>query len=246
MVSARTTQDAPDILPLKLSGAVARARGKTLVGPVDLTLGTTGLTMVIGPNGAGKTTLLRLMHGLERCREGRIDWAVARDVARRRQAFVFQAPIMMRRRVLDSLAYPLHLTGMPRTEARARASEIAGRFGLGALLDNWAPLLSGGEKQKLALARALIIDPQVLFLDEPCANLDGRAMREFEALLAREARAGRRIIMSSHDMGQVRRLAGDVVFLVGGRICEHAPAERFFAAPETPQARAFLNGDIVE
>ena len=246
MVSTRRAANAPDILPLSLNEAVARVRGKTLVGPVNLTLGTTGLTMVIGPNGAGKTTLLRLMHGLERCREGRVDWAVARDVARRRQAFVFQAPIMMRRRVLDSLAYPLRLTGMGRTEARARAHECAGRFGLGALLDSWAPLLSGGEKQKLALARALITDPQVLFLDEPCANLDGRAMREFESLLKAEARAGRRIIMSSHDLGQVRRLASDVVFLVGGRICEHAPAEQFFAAPETRQAQAFLNGDIVE
>ncbi len=237
---------APAILPLRLTDAVARVRGKTLVGPVSLTLGASGLTMVIGPNGAGKTTLLRLMHGLERCRGGAVEWAVARDIARRHQAFVFQAPIMMRRRVLDSLAYPLRLTGVGRAQARAAARASAGRFGLNDLLDSWAPMLSGGEKQKLALARALICDPQVLFLDEPCANLDGRATREFEALLTQEAAQGRRIVMSTHDMGQARRLASEVLFLLGGKIHERAPAEAFFAGPETPEARAFLNGDIVE
>ena len=157
---------------------------------MDLTLGSDGFTIVIGPNGAGKTTLLRLMHGLQRCSGGTVKWAVPNAVARRRQAFVFQAPIMMRRRVVDSIAFPLRLHGMGKAAAQAKASSYAVRFGLGDLQHSWAPMLSGGEKQKLSLARALITEPEVLFLDEPCANLDGRATREIETLLLTERTRG--------------------------------------------------------
>jgi len=234
------------ILPLKLSAASAHMHGKRLLGPVSLTLGQNGLTVVIGPNGAGKTTLLRLMHGLQRCSGGALSWAVPAAEARQRQAFVFQAPIMMRRRVIDSLAYPLRLRGIGKGEARAMARASAARFGLADLLESRAPLLSGGEKQKLSLARALIIAPEVLFLDEPCANLDGRATREIETLLLGERARGTRIVMSTHDMGQARRLAQEVIFMHKGVVHESGAAEPFFAAPDTPEAAAFINGDIVE
>ena len=234
------------ILPLKMAAATAHMRGKKLVGPVDYTLAAKGLTIVIGPNGAGKTTLLRLMHGLQRCSGGTVNWAVPAGQARKRQAFVFQAPIMMRRRVVDSIAYPLHLLGVPKPEARIKATDFAKQFGLKDLLQNWAPMLSGGEKQKLSLARALITEPEVLFLDEPCANLDGRATREIEALLLTASNSGTRIVMSTHDMGQARRLAVDIVFMHKGKVHEHSPAESFFATPSTREAEAFVNGDIVE
>lgn len=216
------------------------------MGPVDYTLAAQGFTVVIGPNGAGKTTLLRLMHGLQRCSGGTVDWAVPVGQARQKQAFVFQSPIMMRRRVVDSIAYPLHLLGVPKSAARAKATDFANRFGLKDLLQNWAPMLSGGEKQKLSLARALITEPEVLFLDEPCANLDGHATREIEALLLAANNSGTRIVMSSHNMGQARRLAVDVIFMHKGIVHEHSPAESFFATPSTPEAVAFINGDIVE
>ncbi len=234
------------ILPLQLNGATATMRGKTLVGPVDLTLAINGLTMLIGPNGAGKTTLLRLMHGLQRCAGGSVSWAVSAQVARQNQAFVFQAPIMMRRRVIDSLAYPLRLRGMGKPAARVKAIECAARFGLTELLESWAPMLSGGEKQKLSVARALIIAPEVLFLDEPCANLDGRATREIETILKIAQDAGTRIIMSTHDMGQAGRLADDVIFMYDGNVHETANAKTFFAKPQTGLAQAFINGDIIE
>ena len=234
------------ILPLTLENATAHMRGKKLVGPLSLMLAPKGFTMVIGPNGAGKTTLLRLMHGLQRCSGGSVRWAVPEAHARNRQAFVFQSPIMMRRSVADSLAYPLRLRGMSRAAAHKKVAACAESFGLADLLENWAPMLSGGEKQKLSLARALITEPDILFLDEPCASLDGRATREIETILQQVQARGTRLVMSSHNMGQVRRMAQDVIFMLHGKVHEHSDVEPFFAAPSTPEAKAFINGDIVE
>ncbi len=234
------------ILPLTLENATAHMRGKKLVGPVSLTLAATGFTMVIGPNGAGKTTLLRLMHGLQRCSGGHVRWAWPTEQARDRQAFVFQSPIMMRRTVRDSLAYPLRLRGMGKAAALEKAAHCAANFGLAELLESRAPLLSGGEKQKLSLARALITKPEILFLDEPCANLDGRATREIEAILQQVQAGGTRVVMSTHDMGQARRLAEDVIFMLHGTVHEQADVEPFFTSPQTPEAMAFINGDIVD
>jgi tungstate transport system ATP-binding protein len=215
-----------------------------LVGPVDLTLEAGGITVVIGPNGSGKTSLLRMMHGLQRA-EGHVRWALPEAEAQRRQAYVFQRAIVLRRSVAANLAYPLRLLGISRAEAMRRAQGQAARFGLTPLLEQPAPSLSGGESQRLALARALITRPEILFADEPCAALDGRATREVEARLV-EAADATTIVMATHDMGQARRIAARVVFLLHGRIHEAGPAEAFFAAPRTEAARAFLRGDIVE
>lgn len=234
------------ILPLTLNQAAVSRRGKRLIGPIDLTISPLGFTIVMGPNGSGKTTLLRLMHGLERPRAGKVDWNAAPAQTRARQAYVFQSPIMMRRSVVDCIAFPMTTHGMAKKPARALAADWAKRLGLGEMLDVPAHELSGGEKQKLALARALIRQPDILFLDEPCANLDGRATREIEAILNQTHRDGTRIVMSTHDMGQARRLAQDVLFMHRGLLHETGPAALFFETPQTPEARAFLNGDIVE
>lgn len=234
------------LFPLTASNAVVRRRGKVLIGPVDLRLHSEGVTIVIGPNGAGKTTLLKMLHGIVRLTDGAVDWACDVELARKRQAFVFQTPVMLRRSVIENLMYPLRLTGAGRAQARKVALDWATRIGLQGAENRQATVLSGGERQKLALARALIREPDVLFLDEPCASLDGRATREIEALLRRAAEGGTRLIMSTHDMGQARRLASEVAFVLGGKIHEFAPAAKFFDAPDTPEAQAFLNGDIVD
>ena len=234
------------LFPLKVRGATSARRGKVLVGPVDLDLGDRGATVVIGPNGSGKTTLLSLLHGTARLSSGRIDWAVPVAEARHHQAFVFQRPVMLRRSVIENIAYPLLVRGTARKTALARARDWAGRIGLGAMPDRNAAVLSGGEQQKLALARALIAEPQVLFLDEPCAALDGRATREIEQILQEVKAAGTRLILSTHDFGQARRLADEVVFLLHGKVHERAPAAAFFDRPATPEGRAFIRGDIVE
>lgn len=233
-------------LPLTLTGATLRRQGKSLVGPVDLTLGPIGVTVVIGPNGSGKTSLLRMMHGLQRTAEGRVDWSVSEAVARKRQAYVFQQPVALRRSVLANLMFPLRLRGVSRAEAETQARAIADRFDLADRLAQPAPSLSGGEMQRLALARALITNPEILFADEPCAALDGQATRQIEGLLMATATAGTRLVMATHDMGQARRIASDVIFLLHGRIHETGPADSFFTGPFTPEAKAFLNGDIVE
>ncbi len=234
------------LFPLTVTAAEARRRGKRLIGPVDLRLEEQGLTVVIGPNGSGKTSLLGLLHGTVRLAAGDVSWQVPTDEARKVQAFVFQRPVMLRRSVLDNLSYPLRVRGMARTAARDVARDWAARIGLSDVEDRPATSLSGGEQQKLALARALITRPQVVFLDEPSASLDGRATREIEALLQEQRDAGTRIVMATHDMGQARRLADEVIFLCNGKVVETGAADGFFAGPQTAQGRAFLNGDIVE
>ena len=234
------------LFPLSVRGATTSRRGKRLVGPVDLELDGRGVTVVLGPNGSGKTTLLRLLHGIARLGAGRIDWACDEARARNAQAFVFQRPVMLRRSVIDNLAYPLVMRGIARRAARTQAADWGQRIGLGDMLSRPATVLSGGEQQKLALARALIRDPELVFLDEPTASLDGRATREVEAILNSERQKGTALILATHDMGQARRLADRVVFLLNGRVHETGPAEPFFHTPETPEARAFLQGDIVE
>ncbi|MFK7874752.1 MAG: energy-coupling factor ABC transporter ATP-binding protein [Paracoccaceae bacterium] len=235
-----------DLFPLHVTGAITRRRSTPLVGPVDLTLEGHGICVVLGPNGAGKTSLLRMLHGIARLHAGQIRWACAAQTAQNQQAFVFQNPVMLRRSVLDNLTYPLTIKGMPVSAARMQAQAWAKQAGLGGLLEQQAPSLSGGEQQKLALCRALISAPKLIFMDEPSASLDGRATRDIEQILIDTRAKGTQILMSTHDMGQARRLADYVIFMRGGLVHETGPALTFFNTPQTPEARAFLNGDIVE
>lgn len=201
-------------------------------------------TVVIGPNGAGKTSLLRLLMGLSAPTEGRIEERAAdENGAGLRKAFVFQRPVMLRRTVADNLAYALKAAGLPASpEAIGQALE---RVGLKSLADRPARRLSGGEQQRLALARALSSKPALLLLDEPTASLDPHATKAIEDILTGVAASGTKIVMSTHDLGQARRLAGDIVFLAGGRLIEHTDARDFFSRPRTEAARRFLAGDIV-
>ena len=233
------------ILPVRVTALELCRGGRRILGPISLELGGQGITVLMGPNGSGKTSLLRAIHGLERASAGQVIWQAAAGHLRARQAFVFQTPILMRRSVAENIAYPLILDGMSRTQARAQAQVLAAEVGLSAAFDRPAQVLSGGEKQKLALARALIRTPEVLFLDEPCANLDGRATREIELILQRARTNGTRILMSTHDIGQARRLADDVLFLYDGRLVESAPRDAFFAAPQTPEAQAHIKGELL-
>ncbi|MBW8270635.1 ATP-binding cassette domain-containing protein [Caldovatus aquaticus] len=233
------------ILPLRVAGLRYAAGGQKILRGVDFTIAAGLPTLVVGPNGAGKSVLLRLLHGLLVPQAGRVAWAAPPEEARRRQAMVFQRPVMLRRSALANVAYPLALAGLPRTERAARARAALARVGLAHLAERPARRLSGGEQQRLALARAAALAPEVLFLDEPTANLDPAATRAVEAIVRDIAAAGTKVVMTSHDLAQARRLAGDVLFLHRGRVVEHAPAERFFAAPRAPEAAAFLRGELL-
>ena len=233
-------------ISVSLDSVSVKRRGKNVLGPLSLDFKADGFNIVLGPNGAGKTTFLKVLHGVERVSYGTVKWSIPHAKARQSQAYVFQSPIMLRRSVRQNLAYPLQLVGMDRAEITTRVVEWAKKIGLQDVLDFPAPRLSGGEQQKLALGRALIRTPQVLFLDEPCANLDGRSTREIEEILKNATQAGTHIIMTTHDLGQARRLAGRVLFFLNGALHEQGNASEFFIAPSTSEARAFLNGDIIE
>ncbi len=234
------------ILPLTLKDAEVHGSGKRILGPVDQVVDQGGATVLLGPNGAGKTTFLKSCHGILRLSGGAAKWAVPRDEANLRQAYVFQTPILLRRTVLDNVAYPLTVRGASRQAARRIASEHLANVGLEELADQRASVLSGGEKQKLAIARALVTDPEVLFLDEPTASLDGRSTREIETILMAARDRGKKLILATHDLGQARRIGSEILFFLHGLIHECGPADAFFAGPITAEARAFLKGDIVE
>ena len=230
------------MFPLTLDQVLVRRRGKAVIGPTNLVLQPDGPTIIIGPNGSGKTTLLRVMHGIERVTSGTVTWQ-HNDPSQ--HAFVFQSPIVLRRSVYENLAYPLRLIQTPKPEVAQAVDHWLERIGLADMRHSPALRLSGGERQKLAIARALVRKPQVLFLDEPCANLDGHATREIEALLQEASAAGTRLVMSTHDMGQARRLARDIVFMLGGKVHDVGDAETLFTSPANKELSAFLRGDIV-
>ncbi len=230
-------------LPLVAEALRYAAGGVDIIRGVDLTICAGAPLCIIGPNGAGKSVLLRLLHGLLAPSAGRLAWAMPPEDARRRQAMVFQRPVMLRRSVLANALYPLRLAGLDQPEEAARLA--LSRVGLDALAGRPARRLSGGEQQRLALARAWALAPEVLFLDEPTASLDPSATRQVEAIISAIAAQGTKVVMTTHDLGQARRLAGEVALLLGGRINALAPAAQFFATPPTPEAAAFLRGDLV-
>ena len=235
------------ILPLEARGLVYEAGGRRLVDGLDLTLRPGALAVVLGPNGAGKSLTLRLLHGLIAPTAGEILWAgrAADAGLRRRQAMVFQKPVLLRRSTAANLDYALKLGHLPAGARRERLHEL---LVLGSLL-HLAPvparLLSGGEQQRLALVRALALEPDILFLDEPTASLDPAATVAIEALIERAHHTGTTILLVTHDLGQARRLAREIVFLHRGRVAEHAAADTFFAAPRSEAAAAFLAGRLV-
>ena len=234
-------------LPLRLNGL------RFAIGPVEIIRGITlelhegAPSLLVGPNGAGKSVLLRLLHGLLQPSGGSLEWA--RPEARPpglapRDSMVFQRPVLLRRTVLANATYPLRLLGHSAAEARVLAEAALERVGLGRMLDRPARGLSGGEQQKLALARAWALAPEVLFLDEPTAALDPAASKAVEAIIAAIAEGGTKVVMTTHDLAQARRLAGEVLFLHHGRVVERAVAAEFFAGPRTEEAMAFLRGEL--
>lgn len=237
---------APDtILPLRAEGLGFTAGGVPILAEVDLTIDAGAPTLVLGPNGAGKSMLLRLLHGLLAPSAGRVIWEGVTPNPERRQAMVFQRPVLLRRSVLANALYPLRLAGIDAAEREARARDALALVGLADLADRPARLLSGGEQQRLALARAAALRPEILFLDEPCASLDPAATRAVEEIVGTLAARGTKIVMTTHDLGQARRLASDVVFLHRGRVREHTPAAEFFAAPTSEDAAVFLRGELL-
>ena len=245
------TQDGRDgttvaILPLRVRDLCFDAGGKRLLDHVTFTVDAGPRLTILGPNGAGKSLLLRLCHGLLAPSAGRIEWAEADAVrARRQQAMVFQRPVLLRRSVAANAHFGLRLHRVPRHQRQAMVAAALQQGGLSHVANRAARVLSGGEQQRLALVRAWVLQPQVLFLDEPTAHLDPAATRAVEALLTQFHDAGTKLILTTHDLGQARRLADEVIFLHRGRLLEHSPAAAFFSQPQSAEAAAFLEGNLL-
>ncbi|HLB78889.1 MAG TPA: ATP-binding cassette domain-containing protein [Dongiaceae bacterium] len=238
--------DLRSILPCQARDLCYEANGARLLDRLSFTLDAGPCTVVLGPNGAGKSLLLRLLHGLIRPTAGAVAWAGLDPAeAMRRQAMVFQRPVLLRRSAAANVAYGLSVKGVGRRERAAAVERALARAHLSHLADRPARRLSGGEQQRLAIARAWAVQPQVLLLDEPTSSLDPAATRAVEELIGAIRGVGTKIVITTHDLGQARRLADEVLFLHRGRLVETGPADDFFARPRTPEAADFIAGRLL-
>lgn len=228
--------------PLAAHGLSYEAGGTRLVSDVDFHMDRNAITVILGFNGAGKSLLVRLLHGMIPPSAGSVTWdgEPMNSAHRMRQAMVFQKPVLLRRSVAANVDFVLRSRGLP----PERRDEVLERVGLADMGKRPARLLSGGEQQRLALARALACEPEVLFLDEATASLDPASVAAIEAIVCDAHEGGTKIVMITHDAGQARRLAGEVIFIHKGRIAEQGEAGAFFAAPASQAARAYLEGHL--
>lgn len=235
------------LLPLVVSRLCFRAGGRNIIDDVSFRLDGGSRTVILGPNGAGKSVLLRLCHGLLKPTSGEISWGgQPTAVAAGRQGMVFQRPVLLRRTVAENVAHVLAVRGVPRRERDVRVAAALDQAGLTDLASRPARTLSGGEQQRLTIARACVAQPQVLLLDEPSSSLDPAAARAVEALIGEVDHAGARILMTTHDIAQARRLAEEVLFIHKGKLLEHARADEFFAGPRHPAAARFIEGELID
>ena len=233
------------LLPLQLDAVVFAVGARRIVDGVTLAIESTQRTIIVGPNGAGKSVLLRLCHGLLSPTSGDVRWnAPELPGAPRRQAMVFQRPVMLRRSAQANIEYALKVSGVPLQERPLRTLEALNKVGLLEHARTPARVLSGGEQQRLALARVWALRPEVLFLDEPTASLDPGATHEIEQVIAAMHADGAKIVMVTHNLGQARRLGDEIVFLYQGRVAERTSADVFFRRPQSVEAARFLEGEL--
>jgi tungstate transport system ATP-binding protein len=235
------------ILPIRGEALVVERAGRRILDGVDIDIDGRGTLVLMGPNGAGKSLLTRVLAGLVRPTAGRVSWGgVAPDRARAAKiGFVFQRPVLLRRSALANVTYALTVTGVPRTERPERALAALTRARIAHLAETPARVLSGGEQQLLSIARALATEPEILILDEPTSNLDPAATVAIETLVGEVRSTGVGVVLITHDLGQARRLADEVAFLHHGKLVERTPREQFLLQPRSPQAQAFMRGEIV-
>jgi tungstate transport system ATP-binding protein len=236
-------RDTPSDLPIAFDAVAVRAGTVDILRDVTLEIGGGAPTLLLGPNGSGTSTLIKLGMRLIAPTAGRITLGGRSATNAARSAIVFQKPVMLRRSAAANIAFALRAAGRPADTATV--AQLLAQVGLAGLEDRPARRLSGGEQQRLALARALARAPEVLFLDEPTASLDPAATKAVEDIVTRIAAEGVKIVMATHDLGQARRLAAEVVFLARGRIVERGASPQFFTSPSTDEARRFLAGDLV-
>jgi tungstate transport system ATP-binding protein len=232
-------------LPILFEDVSVIVRDMTILDRLSFELAVGAPTVLIGPNGSGKTMLLRVVMGLLQPTSGRVTWGGRTNARQTLRAIVFQRPAMLRRSAAGNVRFALAAAGLERSQRGARVDELLALVGLSRIGQRPARKLSAGEQQRLALARALAKDPQVLLLDEPSASLDPAATKAVEDVIRAVAARGIKVVMATHDLGEAKRLAGEVMLLNRGRVIESGAAETFFSVPKTNEARRFLAGELL-
>lgn len=241
--SASAGREAPLLQVRDLSFS---AGGNRLLANVDVDIRRGSCTLIMGPNGAGKSLLLRLMHGLLQPEAGAVLWRGGRlnPEACRAQAMVFQRPVLLRRSVMANLKFALSVRGLRGRERAEKIRAALADAGLEHLAKRPARVLSGGEQQRLSLVRALALEPELLFLDEPTASLDPASTAAIEQLVLDANERGVTIVLVTHDAGQAKRLGQDLVFLQDGTVAEIGPVETVLQSPRSEPVRAWRDGRI--
>ena len=233
-------------LPLKIQHLNVAKKGNPILNDIDISIETSGVTIILGPNGAGKSLLLRTAHGLEEPSKGLVRWhKIVPHAQHSWRAYIFQKPVLLRRSVRANLEYVLSIHNVEKTDFNKHIQEALEHTGLSHLAERNARTLSGGEQQRLNIARAWVLKPSVMLLDEPTAELDPSGTAAIEQLIATITEQDTKIIMTTHDLGQAHRLAHDILFLHRGKVVEYSLVDEFFTNPKTKLAENFIAGKLL-
>lgn len=239
------SDNAHSILPLIVGQISLEFSGRCFLNTPRFKVEGGGPTFLLGPNGSGKTLLLKICHGLIKPTQGSITWSGRNAAdAKRYQSMVLQRPVLLRRSTRENIDYALRASGLSRGERKGRIQEVLEATGLNEVAEKTARNLSGGEQQRLAIARAWATKPEVLFLDEPTASLDPATCSWVERTLSEIINQKHKVVMSTHDLGLVKRLGGEIIFLHQGKVLERTLTDNFFERPKTTEGRAFLANEL--
>ena len=232
------------ITPIKILDLSVVINNQLILNNINCELNDKSITVILGPNGAGKSLLLQTINGLIPISSGKIffDSKEHDENIRKHQAMVFQTAVLLRRTVLGNMEF---INSLNNKTSSLDVISILKKVGLEYYMDKPARLLSGGEKQRLSLARALLLKPKLLLLDEPTANLDPYSLKLIEDSILQENKNGTTIILTTHDMSQAKRLASNIIFINKGKVIEHNSSKEFFIKPKSTEAKKYINGEIL-
>lgn len=243
-MSKKHFEDRHDLTPIQFVDLSVVLGQKLILDKINCKIKSNSITAVLGPNGAGKSIFLQTINGLVSIQSGRLTFNSMQNnqEIREQQAMVFQTPILLRRTVMANMQF---VSNLRNKKSNQLLKNLLDKVGLEGSEEKPARLLSGGEKQRLSMARALIVKPNLLLLDEPTANLDPYSLNLIEDLVLEENSIGKTVIFTTHDMSQAKRLATDVIFLNKGKVLEQTVSKTFFKKPKTFEAQKYINGEIL-
>ncbi len=233
-------------LPLQLEKVCYEVNGITLIRDIDLKICSTGTTIILGHNGAGKSLLLKLLHGVILPSSGTIKWNNHTPSPNQFwRTFLLQKPTFFQQSVLYNIEFVLRVAGIPAKQHKSRSLHALETCGLTNFVSRNTHSLSGGELQKLSLARAWVLEPSIVLLDEPTVALDPPSVQGFEDIIQQFKQSGTKVIMTTHDLAQAKRLADEIVFIDSGKVIEQSSADIFFLQPQSSQAQNFIRGQRI-